>query len=274
MAQVDQSEEYDFVLDSDIQQYMDVAFCTLLVYDILITLDKEVKYFWTRRWCNAITVLFFLIRYIGILSMIALIITGELNIPLNQCNSRNHITKAKVCSHIDFLGKFGIWVTSVGGIFFVTIAYINSNIFKGVIITIAMDYISVARALVLWDNIFKLAVCIKAFVSGSIIIVPFYMNALECVATIKGDIIEKLGFVEWMTQAIIGFIIFLLAFYKAIRDWNLLGSRMAINLKEAGESETKGEFTNHWKPNLKSTLSEPQFAAPADCRISTRWDSL
>lgn len=56
-----------------------------------------------------------------------------------RCNSRNHITKAKVCSHIDFLGKFGIWVTSVGGIFFVTIAYINSNIFKGVIITIAMD---------------------------------------------------------------------------------------------------------------------------------------
>lgn len=34
MAQVDQPEEYDFVLDSDIQQYMDIAFCSLLVYDI------------------------------------------------------------------------------------------------------------------------------------------------------------------------------------------------------------------------------------------------
>ena len=45
--------------------------------------------------------------------------------------------------------------------------------------------------------------------------------------------------------------------------FSLLGSRMAINLKEAGESETKGDFTNHWKPNLKSILSEPQFAAPA-----------
>ena len=34
MAQVDQSEIYDLVLDSDIQQYMDIAFCSLLVYDI------------------------------------------------------------------------------------------------------------------------------------------------------------------------------------------------------------------------------------------------
>ena len=38
---------------------------------------------------------------------------------------------------------------------------------------------------------------------------------------------------------------------------------MAINLKEAGESETKGEITNHWKLHPRSTLSEPQFAAPA-----------
>ncbi|PAV17200.1 hypothetical protein PNOK_0726400 [Pyrrhoderma noxium] len=45
--------------------------------------------------------------------------------------------------------------------------------------------------------------------------------------------------------------------------FSLLGSRMAINLKEAGESETKGEITNHWELHPRSTLSEPQFAAPA-----------
>ena len=38
---------------------------------------------------------------------------------------------------------------------------------------------------------------------------------------------------------------------------------MTINLKEAGESKTKGEIINHWELNPGDTLSEPQFAAPA-----------
>ena len=45
--------------------------------------------------------------------------------------------------------------------------------------------------------------------------------------------------------------------------FSLIGSRMAINLKEAGESKTKGEITNHWELNPRNTLSEPQFAAPS-----------
>ena len=69
------------------------------------------------------------------------------------------------------------------------------------------------KVLLLCEAIFKLAVCIKAKFGGSITIgmpwlirnkkvltseaVPFYMNALECIATIEGDMIEKLGFIEW-----------------------------------------------------------------------------
>lgn len=45
--------------------------------------------------------------------------------------------------------------------------------------------------------------------------------------------------------------------------FSLLGSRMAINLKEAGDSESKGQPTNHWELHPRNTLSEPQFAAPA-----------
>ena len=44
---------------------------------------------------------------------------------------------------------------------------------------------------------------------------------------------------------------------------SLLGSRMIINLNEAGESKTTGEINNHWELNPRGTLSEPQFAAPA-----------
>ena len=45
--------------------------------------------------------------------------------------------------------------------------------------------------------------------------------------------------------------------------FSLIGSRMTINLKEAGESETKEEITNHWELNPRNTLSELQFAAPS-----------
>ena len=45
--------------------------------------------------------------------------------------------------------------------------------------------------------------------------------------------------------------------------FSLIGSRMIINLKEAGESKVKGEISNHWELHPRSTLSEPQFALPA-----------
>ena len=45
--------------------------------------------------------------------------------------------------------------------------------------------------------------------------------------------------------------------------FSLIGSRMTINLKEAGKSKTNREISNHWELHPRSTLSEPQFALPA-----------
>ena len=44
--------------------------------------------------------------------------------------------------------------------------------------------------------------------------------------------------------------------------FSILGSRMAINLKEAGKSEITEDTTNHWQSNSNGTLSDQQFAAP------------
>ena len=44
---------------------------------------------------------------------------------------------------------------------------------------------------------------------------------------------------------------------------------MIINLKEAGESKTNGEISNHWELNSRNTLSEPQFADPAGLSSGT-----
>ena len=51
--------------------------------------------------------------------------------------------------------------------------------------------------------------------------------------------------------------------------FSLIGSRMTINLKEAGKSKTNGEISNHWELNSRNTLSEPQFADPAGLSSGT-----
>ncbi|KAI5121789.1 hypothetical protein M0805_009781 [Coniferiporia weirii] len=56
---------YVTILDIDI--YGQIALATLLAYDILITMDKEVKYFWSSPG-KLVSILFFMNRYIGLSS--------------------------------------------------------------------------------------------------------------------------------------------------------------------------------------------------------------
>ncbi|OCB83922.1 hypothetical protein A7U60_g9128 [Sanghuangporus baumii] len=59
-----------WVLEDNIAQFFQVAIVTVLVYDAVITLDKEVKYFWKFPW-NMVTFVYFMIRYAGILGAVA-----------------------------------------------------------------------------------------------------------------------------------------------------------------------------------------------------------
>ncbi|KAH8109708.1 hypothetical protein DFH11DRAFT_900530 [Phellopilus nigrolimitatus] len=60
-----------------IEQYTQVAFLTLLVYDTFITMDKEIKYFWSSP-RSFVSLIYFANRYIGIFEGISAIVFNTL----------------------------------------------------------------------------------------------------------------------------------------------------------------------------------------------------
>ncbi|KAH8109814.1 hypothetical protein DFH11DRAFT_1809663, partial [Phellopilus nigrolimitatus] len=62
-----------FVSELDISQYTGVAFLTLLVYNTIITMDKEIKYFWVSP-RSFVSLIYFANRYIGILGTLSKIV--------------------------------------------------------------------------------------------------------------------------------------------------------------------------------------------------------
>ncbi|PAV15217.1 hypothetical protein PNOK_0897800 [Pyrrhoderma noxium] len=290
------------------QRCIQVAICALLVYDVLITVEKEVKHFWTSRWHNVTHIIFFLNRYVGILAATASIFYTALDATTSSCNLHH-------C-------KFSIWTKHVGGIF---------NI-------IIIDYILVIRVLALWGNNKFLSIILKAIIVCEAIAKLVLVIKADLIADDQAYVfaegvticdvgpnafpqIETLGFINWLIQTVVGFILFALALFQSAKQWKLmhfkgndlkrvlirdqiayyfivlfcgliniisyqvtglstsngayvisilgspiflsiLGSRMFINLKEAGESNLKvgSGIPARWNPN--STISNLQFAAP------------
>ncbi|KAL5521857.1 hypothetical protein ACEPAF_1701 [Sanghuangporus sanghuang] len=62
------------ISNATISQYCQIAALVLLVYDLLITFDKEVEHFWAGSFRKPVTILFFVNRYIAILCAIARLI--------------------------------------------------------------------------------------------------------------------------------------------------------------------------------------------------------
>ncbi|KAH8109195.1 hypothetical protein DFH11DRAFT_1814244, partial [Phellopilus nigrolimitatus] len=59
-----------FISEIDMAQYIQVATSTLLVYNTVITMDKEVKYFWSSP-RTFVSLIYFANRYIGILGALS-----------------------------------------------------------------------------------------------------------------------------------------------------------------------------------------------------------
>ncbi|EJC99054.1 uncharacterized protein FOMMEDRAFT_161282 [Fomitiporia mediterranea MF3/22] len=67
---IDPSVVPEWVSEITIGQFFQVATVTVLVYDALITMDKEIKFFW-RFPLKTVNIVYFAIRYIGIFGAIA-----------------------------------------------------------------------------------------------------------------------------------------------------------------------------------------------------------
>ncbi|KAH8109389.1 hypothetical protein DFH11DRAFT_1515635 [Phellopilus nigrolimitatus] len=64
------------VSEIDISLYGQAAMLTLLIYDTIITMDKEIKYFWSTP-CTFVSLIYFANRYIGILGAVCGILGGS-----------------------------------------------------------------------------------------------------------------------------------------------------------------------------------------------------
>ncbi|KAH8105620.1 hypothetical protein DFH11DRAFT_1518732 [Phellopilus nigrolimitatus] len=62
---IDPNDAPSFVSENDLFIYCQIAVVTVLVYDSIITMDKEVKYFW-RSSRSLVSLIYFLNRYIGL----------------------------------------------------------------------------------------------------------------------------------------------------------------------------------------------------------------
>ncbi|PAV17534.1 hypothetical protein PNOK_0759900 [Pyrrhoderma noxium] len=296
-----------------IQQSIQVAVSSVLVYDTLLTVDKEFQYFWTHRWHTLSHILFFVNRYFGVISTLTGIYLQTLSAVTKLCD----------------LGLFYDWIVNIGGLFS----------------ALVIDYILVIRIVALWGNNNMLSIALKTiiFCEGIVklaltikgnLVVNFQATVLGKGVTFCGAYpssyfqISNIGMIDWLTQSIIGFTLMTLALYKAIIHWKetgwrgadltsvivkdqiiyylavlfcsvinivnyktsgevistsnisyvfavlgnpsflcLLGSRISINLKEAGEATVDEDSS--FQENTGNTLSDPHFAGPAGSQTTS-----
>ncbi|KAH8107484.1 hypothetical protein DFH11DRAFT_1711435 [Phellopilus nigrolimitatus] len=72
---IDPNQVLSTILTIDTLTYAAVAVLTLLVYDTIITMDKEMKYVWSSP-CKFVSLIYFANRYVGILGAISGIVVN------------------------------------------------------------------------------------------------------------------------------------------------------------------------------------------------------
>ncbi|KAH8106563.1 hypothetical protein DFH11DRAFT_1233451 [Phellopilus nigrolimitatus] len=188
-----------YISEIDITQYTGVALLTLLVYDMLITMDKEVKYFWSSP-RSFVSLIYFANRYIGILATLS----GMIIL----------IKQMKHC-----FGFF--WIEELANLMTVLL----------------IDYILLMRVLALYHQDKRLAACLRtlfgleaAFLLGiliygniyqEIVVLDFEKSVTICGVNRGSPIVW--GSLSWAAPMLYEIILMVLALYKAAEYWRETG---------------------------------------------------
>ncbi|KAL5524850.1 hypothetical protein ACEPAF_9996 [Sanghuangporus sanghuang] len=232
-----------------VSQYFQVATVSVLGYDLAISIDKEAKYFW-RIPRKAVDFVYFANRFVGIFGTVAFL-----------------------------YGHFATWTRSIAQ--WITIALI--------------DYILMIRVLALYCRAKSISICLNILfvmsASSKLGIIIYGLHSQQnavfslgnygTVCGVNKTPSWKLGMFDWLIPMVLYFMLIILCSMFAILGFklvipnviladilsslgnpsflSLLGSRMLINLKEAGE-RGQNEGTNYKIPSM--TLSDIDFAEP------------
>ncbi|KAH8109848.1 hypothetical protein DFH11DRAFT_1861025 [Phellopilus nigrolimitatus] len=190
-----------FISQIDIDQYSQVAILTVLVYDTIITMDKEIKYFWSSP-RSFVSLVYFAIRYIGILGALSGII--YLTLQVNETLR---------------LGFY--WIEGLANLMTVLL----------------IDYILLIRVLALYHQDKRLAACLRTLIGLEAVFdlaILIYSNIYQEIAvgglakdvTICGanrDPPKVWAALSWLvlaaTPMLYGIILMVLALYKAAEHW-------------------------------------------------------
>ncbi|KAH8112184.1 hypothetical protein DFH11DRAFT_1858210 [Phellopilus nigrolimitatus] len=185
------------ITEIDVSQYTQVAILILLVYNAVITMDKEIKYFWSSP-RSFVSLIYFANRYVGIFGAISVIVYNTLQVTETL--------------RLGFLWINGLatWMT-----------------------VLLIDYILLIRVLALYHQNKRLAACLKAlfgleaaFMLGILI----YGNIYEEI--VVGELAEGVTLcglnrnppkvwsaLSWVVPLLYGIILMVLALYKAAEHW-------------------------------------------------------
>ncbi|KAL5524819.1 hypothetical protein ACEPAF_9965 [Sanghuangporus sanghuang] len=178
-----------WVLEDNIAQFFQVAIVTVLVYDAVITLDKEVKYFWKFPW-NMVTFVYFMIRYAGILGAVA----------------------ALFCNFSGWTKNAANWITiiSVDYILMIRVLALYSQDKR---LTIVLN------ALLTLEAIAKFALFIYLNVLERIAIFGLAKDVTFCGTNASFSL--PAAIIDWVIPLVYGLILLVLALYKAAEYWRL-----------------------------------------------------
>ncbi|RPD53389.1 hypothetical protein L226DRAFT_576295 [Lentinus tigrinus ALCF2SS1-7] len=87
-----------------------IAAAVLLIYDYVITFDREVELFWTSNSLTAAPVLFYTTRYVGLLSVILARVKAVPGISLEHSHSYPRASRVILCISCGILVKVGATV--------------------------------------------------------------------------------------------------------------------------------------------------------------------
>ncbi|KAH8111441.1 hypothetical protein DFH11DRAFT_1613150 [Phellopilus nigrolimitatus] len=196
-------------LISDYRQelYYELAIVAALVYNIIITMDKEVKYFWSTPGAF-VSLIYFLNRYAGFFSALA-----------TALGSSFHATE-RLCNFSTWSEYLADWVT-----------------------ILSMDYILLMRVLALYSQARKFAICLNtlffieaAFTLGNDIYSVIYEQvevgeALGFAFCGLGQVAPPVfGTLYWSAPLLFELTLMSLALYKAAGFWRSSAGFGGINL--------------------------------------------
>ncbi|OCB87158.1 hypothetical protein A7U60_g5672 [Sanghuangporus baumii] len=278
---IDPSFVPSWVQEQTLELYFHVMTTVVLVYDTIITMDSEIKYFWKIP-RNMVDFVYFANRYIGIFGAVAFLFwdSNSADLPLEVILS----LKILFSSDSDgFRCNFSKWANDIAS--WITI--------------IAIDYILMIRVLALYSHDKALSICLRTLLALESVLklgLISYLNALEHLAvgelakgvTVCGEDSAppwQLGMADWIIPMVYASILMVLALYKAAQYWKMsagfkgftllrvllrdqvLYFMLAISCSVFAIAEYRLRTTNLLLTNVLNSLGNPSFLCVLGSRM-------